>query len=71
MADYRIAIVDDHPLFRDALNQSLGEAIDSANDEMLDSFQCEDFKEGVAHFLDGRSGLACGGQQQRCAEQQY
>lgn len=29
MADYRIAIVDDHPLFRDALNQSLRSAFSS------------------------------------------
>lgn len=29
MADYRIAIVDDHPLFRDALNQSLQSAFAS------------------------------------------
>lgn len=34
-----------------ALFQDLGEAIETANEEMLKSFQSEDFKEGVAHFL--------------------
>ncbi len=38
----------------DALFQSLGEAIDAANQEMLKSFASEDFKEGVAHFLQKR-----------------
>jgi enoyl-CoA hydratase/carnithine racemase len=37
-----------------ALFQGLGEAIDVANSEMLKSFQCEDFHEGVAHFLQKR-----------------
>jgi len=32
----------------------LGEAIETANDEMILSFQCEDFKEGVAHFVEKR-----------------
>jgi enoyl-CoA hydratase/carnithine racemase len=36
------------------LFQSLAEAVDSANDEMLASFQSEDFQEGVAHFLEKR-----------------
>lgn len=38
-----------------ALFQTLGEAIDVANQEMVKSFTCEDFKEGVAHFLEKRA----------------
>lgn len=38
----------------DALFSDLDEAIETANDEMLLSFQCADFKEGVAHFVDKR-----------------
>jgi enoyl-CoA hydratase/carnithine racemase len=34
--------------------QTLGEAIDAANGDMAASFACEDFKEGVAHFLEKR-----------------
>jgi len=34
-----------------ALFSSLAEAVDVANEEMVASLQCEDFKEGVAHFL--------------------
>jgi enoyl-CoA hydratase/carnithine racemase len=34
-----------------ALFQTLGEAIDTANEEMLKSFLSADFREGVAHFL--------------------
>jgi enoyl-CoA hydratase/carnithine racemase len=37
-----------------ALFQGLGEAIDVADAEMLQSFRCDDFKEGVAHFLEKR-----------------
>ncbi len=37
-----------------ALFQGLGEAIDVANADMIDSFLCEDFKEGVAHFIEKR-----------------
>ncbi|MCZ6674385.1 MAG: enoyl-CoA hydratase-related protein, partial [Verrucomicrobia bacterium] len=37
-----------------ALFQTLGEAIDEANEDMVKSFACEDFKEGVAHFLEKR-----------------
>lgn len=37
-----------------ALNQHLDEAIDMANDEMLKSFLCEDFAEGLAHFVEKR-----------------
>ncbi len=35
--------------------QSLGEAIDSANADMPPSFASEDFKEGVAHFVEKRA----------------
>ena len=38
----------------DAMFQGLGEAIDVANTEMLQSFRSEDFQEGVAHFLEKR-----------------
>ena len=34
--------------------QSLGEAVATANHEMLQSFGSEDFKEGVAHFVEKR-----------------
>lgn len=37
-----------------AQSQSLAEAVDTANDEMLASFQSADFQEGVAHFLQKR-----------------
>jgi enoyl-CoA hydratase/carnithine racemase len=35
--------------------QTLGEAIDAANADMPPSFASEDFKEGVAHFVEKRS----------------
>jgi len=35
--------------------QSLGDAIDSANADMPPSFRSEDFKEGVAHFVEKRA----------------
>lgn len=35
--------------------QSLSEAFDAAEQEMIDSLQCEDFKEGVAHFMQKRA----------------
>jgi enoyl-CoA hydratase/carnithine racemase len=35
--------------------QDLGEAVTSANQEMFYSIQSEDFKEGVAHFLEKRA----------------
>lgn len=38
----------------DSLLQSLDESIEKANDEMIQSFQCEDFQEGVAHFMEKR-----------------
>jgi enoyl-CoA hydratase/carnithine racemase len=34
--------------------QGLGEAVDAANHDMTASFASEDFKEGVAHFLEKR-----------------
>jgi len=39
----------------DAMFQTLGEAVDEATEEMRASLQCEDFKEGVAHFLEKRA----------------
>lgn len=38
-----------------ALFQTLGEAFETAEEEMVLSLQCEDFKEGVAHFLEKRA----------------
>ena len=38
----------------DAMFQTLGEAFDISEREMLASLQCEDFKEGVAHFVQKR-----------------
>ena len=35
--------------------QSLAEAFDIAEHEMLASLQCDDFKEGVAHFVEKRA----------------
>ncbi len=37
-----------------ATQQTLDQAFDVAIDEMLQSLQCDDFKEGVAHFLEKR-----------------
>jgi len=39
----------------DAMFQTLGEAVEEATEEMRASLQCEDFKEGVAHFLEKRA----------------
>ena len=39
----------------EAMFQTLGQAIDTATEEMRASLQCEDFKEGVAHFLEKRA----------------
>jgi enoyl-CoA hydratase/carnithine racemase len=38
----------------EGLFQTLGEAIDTANEEMFKSLTCADFREGVAHFLEKR-----------------
>ena len=42
------------------LLQNLGEAFDLATEEMKASFGTEDFKEGVAHFLEKRSAAFTG-----------
>jgi len=39
----------------EAMFQTLGQAMDTATEEMRASLQCEDFKEGVAHFLEKRA----------------
>ncbi len=39
----------------DAQFQSLGEAVDVGDAEMLKSFKSEDFREGVAHFVERRA----------------
>jgi enoyl-CoA hydratase/carnithine racemase len=39
----------------DALFMDLASATDAANEEMFKSFACEDFKEGVAHFVQKRA----------------
>lgn len=38
-----------------ALFETLSESFDAAEQEMLHSLQCEDFKEGVAHFVEKRA----------------
>ena len=38
-----------------ALFQTLAEAFETADAEMMKSLECEDFKEGVAHFLEKRA----------------
>jgi len=38
----------------DAQFETLAEALDTADREMLESFESEDFKEGVAHFVEKR-----------------
>lgn len=38
-----------------AMFQTLSEAFDTSEQEMIQSLQCEDFKEGVAHFLEKRA----------------
>jgi enoyl-CoA hydratase/carnithine racemase len=39
----------------EAMFQTLGQALDTATEEMRESLQCEDFKEGVAHFVEKRA----------------
>jgi enoyl-CoA hydratase/carnithine racemase len=38
-----------------AMFQTLGQALDTSTEEMRASLRCEDFKEGVAHFLEKRA----------------
>jgi enoyl-CoA hydratase/carnithine racemase len=44
----------------DAMFQTLGEAFEIAEREMLASLQCQDFKEGVAHFVEKRAPIFTG-----------
>lgn len=44
----------------DAMFQPLGETFEIAEREMLASLQCEDFKEGVAHFVEKRAPVFTG-----------
>jgi enoyl-CoA hydratase/carnithine racemase len=44
----------------DAMFQPLGEAFEISEREMLTSLQCEDFKEGVAHFVERRPPVFTG-----------
>jgi enoyl-CoA hydratase/carnithine racemase len=44
----------------DAMFQPLGEAFEIAEREMLASLQCQDFKEGVAHFVEKRAPIFTG-----------
>jgi enoyl-CoA hydratase/carnithine racemase len=43
-----------------AMFQTLGEAFETAEQEMVKSLQCEDFKEGVAHFVEKRAPMFTG-----------
>ncbi|HEV2688341.1 MAG TPA: enoyl-CoA hydratase [Bryobacteraceae bacterium] len=43
-----------------AMFQSLGEAFETSEQEMIKSLQCDDFKEGVAHFLEKRAPVFTG-----------
>ena len=38
----------------EAMFQTLAKSLEIAEREMLTSLQCEDFKEGVAHFMEKR-----------------
>jgi enoyl-CoA hydratase/carnithine racemase len=43
-----------------AMFQTLSEACEMAGKEMVQSLQCEDFKEGVAHFVEKRAAAFTG-----------
>jgi len=43
-----------------AMFQTLSEAFESSEEEMVQSLQCDDFKEGVAHFLEKRAAAFTG-----------
>jgi len=43
-----------------AMFQTLEEAFETSEKEMLQSLQCDDFKEGVAHFLEKRAAAFTG-----------
>jgi enoyl-CoA hydratase/carnithine racemase len=43
-----------------AMFQTLSEAFEVSEREMIESLQCEDFKEGVAHFLEKRAPVFTG-----------
>jgi enoyl-CoA hydratase/carnithine racemase len=44
----------------DAMFLTLAETFETSEREMLASLQCEDFKEGVAHFVEKRSPVFTG-----------
>ena len=44
----------------EAMFQTLAESFESSEQEMLASLQCEDFKEGVAHFIEKRPPVFTG-----------
>jgi enoyl-CoA hydratase/carnithine racemase len=44
----------------EAMFQTLAEAFDASEREMLASLECEDFKEGVAHFVEKRAPVFTG-----------
>jgi enoyl-CoA hydratase/carnithine racemase len=48
------------PQVYNAMFQTLGEAFETAEQEMVKSLQCEDFKEGVAHFVEKRPPVFTG-----------
>ena len=43
-----------------AMFQTLSEAFETSEQEMIQSLQCEDFKEGVAHFVEKRAPVFTG-----------